>query len=172
MHVDGVMGLPGDVLKAGFDEELADWKKRADDPKRSDRAKFQKLVTMAGPLAGLAPDDVKFRRGYAVLRSIDNDGPDTEAAVFAIHERIGQEKEQIEYDQRNLQGQLKRQLTTFVNVASKVDFDAATVEKNGRTLFVNAAYERQGALWKACFRAGAGPTAAALKIAKEWLAVF
>ena len=53
---------------------------------------------------------------------------------------------------------MKQQLTTFVAIATKVNFKAPTVEKNGQTRFVNAADERQGALWKACFRAGEGPT--------------
>ena len=57
-----------------------------------------------------------------------------------------------------------------MTIAAKVNFDAKTVEKNEQTFFVNPADERQGALWKACFRAGAAPTAAALKLARAWLA--
>ena len=44
-----------------------------------------------------------------------------------------------------------------------------TVEKAGKTVFVNAADEKRSALWKACFRAGAAPTAAGVKLAKAWL---
>jgi hypothetical protein len=170
MMVDLTQTMAADALKMSFDDEFADWTKRAANPAASERAKYQKMVSMAEPLAGLAPDDEKFRRGYAVLRSIDNDGPDTEAAVFALHQRMAQETEQLAYDQHNLKGQLRRHLTTFVGIASKVDFNAETVEKNKKTLFVNAADERQGALWKACFRAGEAPTAAALKLARAWLA--
>jgi hypothetical protein len=170
MAVDQVQAMPASYLKEEFTRELADWAKRAGDPKRRDRAKYQKLVAKAQPLQVLAPDDEKFRRGYAVLKSIDNDGPDTEEAVFAIHARQKQEAEQLAYDQHNLKGQLKQQLSAFVAIASKVDFAAQTVEKNKQTLFVNPAYERQGALWKACFRAGQAPTAAAVKLAKAWLA--
>jgi hypothetical protein len=90
--------------------------------------------------------------------------------VFALHQRVTQEREQAAYDSHNLTGQLKRHLTTFVNVASKVNFKAPTVEKNRTTVFVNAADEKQGALWKACFRAGPAPTAAAVKLARAWLA--
>lgn len=168
--VDQVRSTPADFLKTAFAQELAEWKKQAANPKRRDQAKFQKLVAKAQPLESLAANDEKFLRGYAVLKSIDNDGPDTEEAVFAIHLRVTQEKEQIAYDSHNLKGQLKQQLTTFVAVASTVNFNAPTVEKNGKTLFVNAADERQGALWKACFRAGEAPTAAALKLARAWLA--
>lgn len=170
MGVDQVQAMPPAFLKTQFDEELADWKKKAADVKRRDRAKYQKLVAKAQPLEGLAPEDEKFRRGYAVLKSIDNDGPDTEEAVFAIHARQKQETEQLAYDEHNLKGQLKQQLTAFVAIAAKVDFNAQTVEKGKKTLFVNPAHEQQGALWKACFRAGQAPTAAAVKLARAWLA--
>ena len=170
MGVDQVRSLPADYLKTEFAQELAQWKVEAAKPKRRDQAKFQKLVATAQPLEGLAANDEKFLRGYAVLKSLDNDGPDTEEAVFAIHQRVTQEKEQLAYDGHNLKGQLKQQLTTFVAIAAKVNFSAQTIEKEGTTLFVNPADERQGALWKACFRAGEAPTAAALKLARAWLA--
>lgn len=162
--------VPADYLKTQFDEELADWRKQAANTGRRNRAKYQKLVAAAQPLEGLAPGDEKFRRGYAVLKSIENDGPDTEAAVFALYDREKKEQEQLAYDQHNLKGQLKQHLTAFVAIASKVNFSAPTVEKNGKTLFVNPADERQGALWKACFRAGEAPTSAAIKLARAWLA--
>lgn len=170
MGVDRVRSVPPDYLKTEFAQELAQWKVQAANPKRRDQAKYQKLAAKAQPLEALAAGDEQFLRGYAVLKSIDNDGPDTAEAVFAIHQRVTQEKEQLAYDSHNLKGQLKQQLTTFVAVASKVSFNAPTVEKNGKTRFVNAADERQGALWKACFRAGEAPTAAALKLARAWLA--
>lgn len=170
MGVDQVQALPADTAKMLFTQELADWEKRAADPKRRDRATFQKLVARAQPLAALPGGDVAFKRGYAVLKSIENGGPDTEEAVFAIHHRVKQETEQAAYDAHNLKGRLRQQLTTFVAVAAKVNFNAPTVEKGGRTLFVNPADERQGALWKACFRAGEAPTAAAVTLAKAWLA--
>jgi hypothetical protein len=168
MGVDRIRMAP-EFAKTEFTEELAKWKVEAAKPRR-DRAKFQKLVAMAQPLEGLAANDEKFLRGYAVLLSVDNDGPATEEAVFAMHQRVTQEKEQLAYDEHNLKGQLKQQLTTFVAIASKVNFDAKTVEKDDSTLFVNPADEQQGALWKACFRAGEAPTAAALKLARAWLA--
>ena len=55
-------------------------------------------------------------------------------------------------------------------VAAKVNFNAPTVEKNGRLYSSTPADEKQGALWKACFRAGEAPTAAAVKLARAWLA--
>ena len=168
--VDQVQSWPAEMRKNQFTQQLPEWKARAADPKRRDQAKYKKMVAIAQPIEGLAGGDEKLVRGYAVILSIDNDGPDTEAALFAMHQQAKKEKEQLAYDQHNLPGQLKKQLTTFVTIASKVNFSAPTVEKGGKTVFVNAADERQGALWKACFRAGEAPTAAALKLARAWLA--
>ena len=170
INVDMVRSAPPDFLKKELLEELPKWKARAADPKAGNRAKYQKLVAKAQPLEALSPSDEKFLRGYAVIKSIDNDGPDTEEAVFAIHQRFKDETEQAAYDSHSLKGQLKQQLTTFVAIASKVNFNAPTVEKNRKTIFVNPADEKQGALWKACFRAGEASTAAALKLARAWLA--
>ena len=105
-----------------------------------------------------------------MIKSIDVGGPETEEAVFAMQTSASkQEKEQAAYDSHNLKGQLKQQLTAFVAIASKVNFNAPTVEKGKKTIFVNAADEKQGALWKACFRAGEASTTAAIKLARAWL---
>ena len=170
MAVDQVNIVPGDALKADLMENLPKWKQQAANPKNSERAKYQKMVAKAQSIETLAPSDEKFKRGYAVIKSIDEDGPDTEDAVYAIHARFKQEQEQAAYDAHSLKGQLKQQLTTFVAIASKVNFNAPTVQKNKKTTFVNPADEKQGAIWKACFRAGQPSTAAALKLAKAWLA--
>jgi hypothetical protein len=169
MGVDMVANYPGDALKGELTSELKRWQTYAADPKRRDRAKYQKMVGVAQTIESLPGTDEKFKRGYAVIKSIDNDGPDTEAAVYAIHARFQQEKEQAAYDEFNLTARLRAQLTNFIATASKVNFTAPTVEKDGKTVFVNAADEKRSALWKACFRAGAAPTAAAVKLAKAWL---
>jgi len=168
--VEQVQVVPGDALKADLMENLPKWKQQAANPKNSERAKYQKMVTKAESIAALPASDEKFKRGYAVIQSIDTDGPDTEDAVYAMHAKFKQEQEQAAYDAHSLTGQLKQQLTTFVAIASKVNFNAQTVEKNRQTKFVNPADEKQGAIWKGCFRAGEPATAAALKLAKAWLA--
>ena len=168
--VDQVKTLPGDMLKTQLMQSLPKWKEYAANPKNSARAKYQKMVAKAQSIETLPTSDEKFKRGYAVIQSIDNGGPDTEEAVYAIAARSKQEQEQAAYDAHSLKGQLKQQLTAFVAIASKVNFNAPTVEKNRKTMFVNAADEKQGAIWKGCFRAGQPATAAALKLAKAWLA--
>jgi hypothetical protein len=168
--VDQVKAMPGDILKTQLMESLPRWKEYAANPKNSARAKYQKMVAKAQSIETLPTSDEKFKRGYAVIQSIDNGGPDTEEAVYALAARSKQEQEQAAYDAHSLKGQLKQQLTAFVAIASKVNFNAPTVEKNRKTMFVNAADEKQGAIWKGCFRAGQPATAAALKLAKAWLA--
>jgi len=167
--VDQVKTIPGDILKTQLMESLPKWKEYAANPKNSARPKYQKMVAKAQSIETLPTSDEKFKRGYAVIQSIDNGGPDTEEAVYALAARSKQEQEQAAYDAHSLKGQLKQQLSTFVAIASKVNFDAPTVEKNRKTMFVNAADEKQGAIWKACFRAGEPATAAALKLARAWL---
>jgi len=168
--VDQVKTIPGDILKTQLMESLPKWKEYAANPKNSARPKYQKMVAKAQSIETLPTSDEKFKRGYAVIQSIDNGGPDTEEAVYALAARSKQEQEQAAYDAHSLKGQLKQQLTAFVAIASKVNFNAPTVEKNRKTMFVNAADEKQGAIWKGCFRAGQPATAAALKLAKAWLA--
>ena len=169
MVVDQVKTMPPDMLKADLMENLPKWKQQAANPKNSQRSKYQKMVAKAQSIETLAASDEKFLRGYAVIKSIDSDGPDTEDAVYAMHDRFKLEQEQAAYDTYSLKGRLRQQLTNFVAIASTVKFNAPTVEKNKKTMFVNAADEKQGAIWKACFRAGEASTTAAVKLARAWL---
>ena len=129
------------------------------------------MVAKAQSIETLPASDEKFKRGYAVIKSIDTDGPDTEEAVYAIHARFKQEQEQAAYDAHSLKGQLKQQLTTFVAIASKVNFNAPTVEKNKqddiRRTPPTRSRARSGRPASAPAKAS---TAAALKLAKAWLA--
>ena len=104
----------------------------------------------------------KMRRAYAVLQSIDREGPETEAALYAEAEKARADEEQAAYDKHNLRAVLKSSLQTFATLVPTVDFAAATTQKGGSTVFTNPAYEKKGAVWKACFRAGKAPSQAAL----------
>lgn len=65
---------------------------------------------------------------------------------------------------------IRQELEGFVKVAATVDFAAATQEKDKKVVFVNPAYEKQKSkYWKLLFRAGKGPTAAAVTVAKQLL---
>ena len=157
-------------IRMSIESDLPNWQRRANDPARKDRAKFQKWVADANAvLAALPADMEKARRGWAVLRSADADGFATEADLYAAAARHVQEQEQLAYDQWNLTTQVKSSLQAFVAVASTVDFAAQTTQKGGTTVFVSPALEKKGVVWKACFRAGKASTQAALAVAQEWL---
>ena len=170
IYVQMAMQTKIEDLKMMFDESLKEWTKEAAKPKGSDKAKYTKLVTQAQAIKDLSvsnPD--KFRRGYAVLRSAENDGLDTEEALFGAQASSQKDNEQLMWDQHNLRGALQRVLTQVVAEAPTVDFAAQTVQKSSSRVFVNPAYEKKSLTWKAMYRAGKAPTAAGLEIARAWL---
>jgi hypothetical protein len=153
--------------------EMGGWTRRADDVKRKDRAKFQKMVRDAQALQALGTADVqKLRRGVAVLYSMDQDGPDTEEALYALRDRSKAESEQLAWDEYNLKAALRTQLTAFVALVPTVDFAAATKDEDGMVRFVKPAYEEKGQVWKACFRAGKPVSMRAMEMAQAWLKEF
>jgi hypothetical protein len=172
VYVNMAMNTKIQDLKMMFDVSVADWTKTANRPKRSakEKAKDAKLVAGAEAikdLSGTEPE--KFRRGFAVLLSTAADGPDTEAALFGAEARGKQEDEQLMWDKHNLRGAVKRLLAQAVAEAPTVDFAAKTELKDGVFVFVNPAYEKKSATWKAMYRAGKAPAAAGVEIARAWL---
>jgi hypothetical protein len=170
VYVQFAMQAKIEDLKMMFDESVKDWTKEANKPKGSDKAKYAKLVAKAQAIKDLSVSDPdKFRRGYAVLRSAENDGLDTEEALFGAQASGEKDNEQLMWDQHNLRGALKRVLAQAVAEAPTVDFAAQTVQKGSTRVFVNPAYEKKSLTWKAMYRAGKGPTAAGLEVARAWL---
>jgi len=170
VYVQLAMETKIEDLKMMFDESLKEWTKDAAKAKGSDKAKYTKLVTQGEAIKDLSVSNPeKFRRGYAVLRSAENDGLDTEEALFGAQAGSQKDNEQLMWDQHNLRGALKRVLTQVVAEAPTVDFAAQTVQKSGSRVFVNPAYEKKSLVWKAMFRAGKGPTAAGVEAARAWL---
>jgi hypothetical protein len=168
--VDNVERQSAADIQRTLGYELESWRRSATTATGKNQAKYQTYVKDGEALVALGTGDVvKLRRGYARLKSIDMDGPDTEEAVYAMHAKAKQEAQQIAWDDHNLRGVLKQQLSAFVALAATVDFDAQTVAKDGELKFVKAAYERKGAIWKACFRAGEPATTAAVRFAQAWL---
>jgi len=168
--VDMAMKTPIEDLKEMLASEMKDWTKYAGNPKRSDRAKYAKMVSQAQALQGIADtDQVKFRRGYAVLKSAEAGGLGTEAALFGASASAQQEEEQLAWDKHGLKNVLRRKLSQLVAVAPKVDFAAQTVQQGSQIKFVNPAYEAKRSLWKAMYRAGKAPTDALAEFAQGWL---
>jgi hypothetical protein len=168
--VDNMESQDARTLQLLISQNLDSWTRNAENVKRKDRAKYQKMVKDAQALQALGSSDVqKLRRGVAVLYSMDQGGPDTEEALYALRDRSKAESEQLAWDQYNLKAVLKQQLTAFVALVPPVDFDAATKEEEGMVRFVKPAYEKKGQVWKACFRAGKPVSMRALEMAQAWL---
>lgn len=155
-------------IKRTLPFQLDMWRGSAKTATGKYKAKYERLVKDSDALLAMS-DEVAVRRAYAVLRSIDGDGPDTEAALYAQAEQGRKEEEQVAWDTHNLKSVLKQQLNAFTALVPTVDFAAKTVDRNGRQVFVTAAHERQGSLWKACYRAGKPATTAVQQWAQAWL---
>ena len=65
---------------------------------------------------------------------------------------------------------IKKELQEFLTVSSNVDYNAKLVEKNGKMVFANPAYEAKSGTWKFCFRCGKEAVTGARKFAQDWLA--
>lgn len=164
MYVQFAMETPIQDLKMMFDQSLMDWTEEANKPRGSDKAKFAKLVVGAQAIKDLSGSDPdKFRRGYAVLRSAENDGLDTEEALFGAQASSQQDDEQRMWNEHNLNGLVKRVLTQIVAEAPTVDFAAKTVPQNGTTVFVNPAYETRSLAWRRCTARAPAPARPASK---------
>lgn len=170
IYVQMAMETKIEDLKMMFDASVKEWNKEANKPKGSDKAKYAKLVGDAHAIKDLSVSDpVRFRRGYAVLRSAEADGLDTEEALFGAQAASKKDTEQLMWDTHNLRGGLKRVLAQVVAEAPTVDFAARTVQQGSSLVFVNPAYEKKSVTWKAMYRAGKATSSAGLEIARAWL---
>jgi len=168
--VDNMESENAKTLQLLISQNLESWTRNAENVKRKDRAKYQKMVRDAQALQALGTADLpKLRRGVAVLYSMDQDGPETEEALYALRDRARAEREQLEWDEYNLKTVLRKQLTAFVALVPTVDFAAATKDEEGMVRFVNPAHEKKGQVWKACFRAGKTISMSAMEMAQAWL---
>ncbi len=64
---------------------------------------------------------------------------------------------------------VKKRLEEFMKVTADVDFNATTVEKNGKTYFVNQQYEAKDYKWKMAYRAGKDPVQTSRTFVQQWL---
>jgi hypothetical protein len=162
--------LPAAQLVPMFESDLSDWERQTKSRNAKTQAKGQTLYARAKALQPLIKSDPeRFKKGYAVLKSMDMGGPDNEAALQAGGNKAQQEEEQTSWNKHNLRAVLKPKLNFLVAEAETVDFAAQTVRQGDKLKFVNPAYEKKSDIWKACYRAGRAPTSAVLEIARGWL---
>ncbi|BCS31154.1 hypothetical protein TBR22_A03540 [Luteitalea sp. TBR-22] len=166
--VDTAEKQSGAEIKRIIPFQLDSWRESARSSTGPSKARSARILKEAEAILAMT-DEAAIRRGYALIRSLEVEGPDTTAALYAEAEQGRKEAEQVAWNEHNLKGVLKQQLTAFVALVPTVDFAAKTADKNGRQVFVSAAHERQGSLWKACYRAGKPAVTAAQAFAQAWL---
>ncbi len=64
---------------------------------------------------------------------------------------------------------IKQRLNRFLEISSRVDFNAELKTENGLRKFVKEEYEQKDDTWRRCYRAGKPAVDAARTIAQEWL---
>jgi len=148
---------------------LSDWERQSKSTNAQTAANGRNLYSKAKVLQPLiASNPEQFKRGYVVLKSIDMGGAGDLASLESSGNRVRQEQEQENWNKHNLRAVLKVKLNGFIQIASTVDFAAQTVQQGRVVKFVNPAYQGKPDIWKACYRAGRAPTAAAIEFARGW----
>ena len=79
------------------------------------------------------------------------------------------EKQQRINELKDYKGIIVKQLKQFLDLSATVDFNAQTVQKGNKLVFVNPAYEAKSSAWKLCFRCGKEAVTGARKFAQQWL---
>jgi hypothetical protein len=156
-------GTPEDELKKAADEQ----KRQMEDSKKA--------------IAALPPEQRKaleeaLQGSAAVIAQMDT--PEMRKmrldGIKAIRaERTTQYQRELANWQRdypeNPNPVIAKRLREFLALSEGVDFDAATKVQNGRTVFVNPAYEAKPSQWRMCYRAGREATTAARTAVQAWL---
>ena len=79
------------------------------------------------------------------------------------------EKQQRINELKDYKSIITKQLKQFLDLSATVDFDAQTVQKGNKLVFVNPAYEAKSNAWKLCFRCGKEAVTGMRKFAQQWL---
>ncbi|WP_321473412.1 hypothetical protein [uncultured Paludibaculum sp.] len=155
-------------LKMVFDQDLENWKHNAVGT-GSEQVKYKKLLAKATQLKALQQTNPEeFRKGYALLKSVETGGPDNWAELQAGGDLAAKEEQQKNYNQYALRPVLKKKLAEFVKLARSVDYDAQTTTSGVRK-FVKPEYERRASNWKLLFRFGKAPSLAAVQLAEQMM---
>jgi hypothetical protein len=126
-----IRGFPPEALKQAFEEERTDLAETIKNETGEERAKAQKDLARLNALAPLMKTNFEeFKKQYTLAKSASMGGPDTEAKLQAAT-ASGQDRERIRLEQvywnhYKLDAILKKNLTQFIDQATKVDFKAAT----------------------------------------------
>ncbi len=164
--------FPDQALKQGFEDERAELPQQINDETGEERAKLQAHLARLNALVPLATSNPQeFKLQYTLAKSASMGGPDTEAKLqAAMSGGADTEKirlEQTNWDRYNLDVILKKNLTQFIDQATRVDFKRPTQVKDGY-LYWGDGNEMSG-LDTLELTLGQAPTNAAVAFARAWL---
>jgi hypothetical protein len=151
-------------------DQIADLKKTiAEQQKLRDAAKGEARAAYDQAIAAM-------RQMLAELESADTSGDaeqDAAAAESNAEQRREHEQQLAAWDKEFPAGDprplLARRLKGFLDATAGVDFTAALVKREQRSVFKKPEYEAKDPTWKLAFRAGREATEAARAFAEEWL---
>jgi hypothetical protein len=164
--------FPDEALIQGFQDERAELPQQINDESGEERAKLQAYLAKLNTLVPLVKSNPQeFKTQYTLAKSASMGGPDTEAKLqAAMSGGADMEKirlEQTYWNKYNLDAILKKNLTRFIDQATKVDFRQPTQVKDGYLYWGDGS--EMSALDALEITLGQAPTNAAVAFARAWL---
>lgn len=153
-------------IMADVDAGLVDMSMPTTAAQKANVANAKKMLAEARKMSG--SDLPKARETYKAALMLAA-GLKDESAAAAGRDESARQEQQRNYNRYALKVVVKKGLEDFLGVARTVNFKAATVQKGDKTVFVNAADEKRGEMWKMLYRAGASGAGAAQAVAAAWL---
>jgi hypothetical protein len=170
--VQMLRSFPDDALRQAFTDERAELPQQINDEEGDERAKLQAhLVRLNGLVPLVTSNPQEFKLQYTLAKSALMGGPDTEAKLQAAMssgaDREKLRQEQIYWEKYKLDSILNKNLTKFIDHATRVDFRRPTQVKDGY-LYWGDGGEMSG-LDTLEMTLGQAPTNAAVTFAQTWL---
>jgi hypothetical protein len=164
--------FPDEALRQSFADERTELPQQINDEEGEERAKLQAHLVRLNALVPLVTSNPQeFKLQYTLAKSVLMGGPDTEAKLQAAMsggaDKEKMRQEQISWNKYNLDAILKKNLTQFIDHATRVDFNRATQVKDGYLYWSNG--DEMSGLDTLEVTLGQAPTSAAVAFARAWL---
>ncbi len=171
--VQVMRSFPDEALKQSFEDERAELPQQInDETDDEERAKLQAQLTRLNALVPLSKSNPQeFKIQYTLTKSVLMGGPDTEAGFQAltssVEDKNKMRQEQIYWNKYNLDAILKKNLTQFIDQATRVDVKRPTQLRDGYLYWSNG--DEMSGLDNFEVILGQAPTSAAVAFARTWL---
>jgi hypothetical protein len=164
--------FPDESLRQAFEEERAELPQQIRDEEGEERAKLQAHLARLNALVPLVTSNPpEFKLQYTLAKSASMGGPDTEvklqAAMSGGADTEKMRLEQTYWNKYNLNAILKKNLTQFIDQATKVNFNRPTQVKDGYLYWADG--NEMSGLDTLEIVLGQAPTNAAVAFARTWL---